>query len=65
MDRKKEYTHKIKQYLLMEYNEALLSKMYDKKFAEICSGYIANCYSLKKSIPYAANGIAKLLNKTK
>jgi hypothetical protein len=65
MDKKHEYTNKVKSYIAMEYDEKLLSKIYEKKFAEVCSGYISNCYSLKKSIPYTANGIAKLLNKTK
>lgn len=65
MDDKQEYANKVKKYISMEYDDNLLSKIYEKKFAEICSGYISNCYSLKKSIPYTANGIAKLLHKTK
>lgn len=61
---KNEYFDKVKQYIVMEYDENVLSKIYEKKFAEICSGYISNCYSLKKPIPYVANGVAKLLNRT-
>jgi len=65
MNSKEQYTNKVKEYILIEYNREILNKMYDKKFSDICSGYIANCYSLNKTVPYTANGLVSILKKTK
>lgn len=56
------YYDKVKMYLSMEYSELLAEKMELNKYINVCKGYLRNCYSLKKNVPYAANGLATYLN---
>jgi hypothetical protein len=62
---KEEYINRVRSYISIEYNKKLSTKMREKKFQDICKGYISNCYSLKKPIPYTASGIVNILRKTK
>ena len=57
--------NKVKQYIEMEYWENLSKKMQEPKFLSVSAGYINNCISLNKTVPYIAQGIVKLLKKTK
>ena len=54
----------VKNYVEMEYSEELARKMCLLKYIDVTSGYVHNCLFLKKTVPYTASGIAKLLNKT-
>lgn len=56
-----QYFNKVKFYLEMEYDENIVKKMETGKYVNVCKSYIKNCYSLKKNIPYTANGVAVYL----
>jgi hypothetical protein len=61
---KVEYFNRVKEYVRMEYSDEMASKMSVLKYFEIVFPYCKNCYSLQKTIPYAANEVVRFLNKT-
>jgi hypothetical protein len=53
------------EYVRLEYSDELADKINQPKYRNIAFPYAKNCYSLKKSIPYAANEIVRYVSKTK
>lgn len=60
-----EYFNKVKNYISLEYSEELARKASLPKYLDITFAYSKNCLSLKKSVPFTANGIVKFISKTK
>lgn len=59
-----DYHNGVENYIRMEYGNNLADKMVQKKYENISTGYIKNCLSLKKPIPYTANGLVRYLKDT-
>jgi hypothetical protein len=55
------YLDLVQNYIHMEYDSNLSSKIVSKKFLKIVRGYIKNCISMKKTVPFMANNIVKLI----
>lgn len=58
------YFNKVQNYISMEYDEKLAKKMGEVKYIDVTAGYIKNCCSINKTVPFAANGIVRLLKNT-
>jgi hypothetical protein len=52
---------KVSKYIELEYDIKYCQKMIEKKHINITKGYIKNCNSLNKTIPYIAQGIVRYL----
>jgi len=59
------YFNRMIEYVRLEYSDELADKINQPKYRNIAFPYAKNCYSLKKSIPYAANEIVRYVSKTK
>lgn len=59
------YFNLVKDYISMEYSDELAHKMSLIKYVDVVVGYIKNCMSLNKPVPYMASGVVRFLNKTK
>lgn len=60
-----DYFTAVKNYIELEYDQNILQKLEQSKFSSIVSGFVRNCLSLKKTIPYTAGGLVKFLSTTK
>jgi hypothetical protein len=59
------YFNRIVEYVRLEYSDELANKINQLKYFNIAFPYAKNCYSLKKTIPYAAHEIVRYVIKTK
>jgi len=59
------YFNRMIEYVRLEYSDELADKINQPKYSNIAFPYAKNCYSLKKSIPYAAHEIVRYVSKTK
>lgn len=58
------YFNKVKEYIRMEYGEEIARKMSLLSNINVTTSYCNNCFSLNKSVPQAANMLAKYLKET-
>lgn len=59
------FFNKVKDYISMEFSEELSREMSLLSNIDTTTAYIKNCIHLRKTVPYTANGIVKILKKQK
>ena len=58
------YYDRVCNYILLEYNEDLITQMNKPKYKNIIVPFIKNCFSLNKTIPDTSHGVVNYLRKT-